>query len=431
MLSRFAKTLGTINANRGCNSSIRLCSSIPPRAKQLSRPSQYPEVAPKAVPKVRVIPQTERVYNFSAGPACIPGEVMAIAQRDLMNYKQSGMGFMEMSHRDANGPVHQVMMGAVSDLRSLLKIPENYQVLFFQGGAHAQFAGVPLNIAGSSVDGRRPVVDVISTGAWSERAIGEMEKYVDVNIAYDAAADNYSTIAPVSEWNLSPDSKYVHITGNETMHGLEFLEDPDLGDRILVADMTSTLLSRPMDISKYGVIYASSGKNLGPAGLCVAIVRDDLIGLHVDTCPSVIQYESMAFSHPIPNIYNTPPTFLVYMMHLMTQHYRGKYGSLEILAERAKFRADKVYQVIDSSDGFYRNEVEDQYRSRMNCTFRILDGDRSLEKKFTEDAERNGILQLFGHPMMGGLRITLYNGIPDEAVDAVVGFMQKFKKAHS
>jgi len=310
-------------------------------------------------------------------------------------------------------------------------VPDNYHVLFFQGGAHAQFAAVPLNIAGPAVHGQRPVVDVIKTGAWSNRAIEEMSKYVDVHVAYDSAEDEHRFIRDPSEWKLSPQSKYVHITSNETMHGLEFLEDPDIGDRILVADMTSTLLSRPVDISKYGIIYASSGKNLGPAGLCVAIVRDDLVGRHVESCPSVIQYEAMASSAPIPNIYNTPPTFVIYMMHLMLQHYRGTYGDLQAMQRRAISRADKVYSVIDNSDGFYFNDVDAKFRSRMNCTFRIRGEDIDLERKFSSAAERAGILQLFGHPMMGGLRITLYNGIPDDAVDAVVAFMKSYRDIHA
>jgi phosphoserine aminotransferase len=309
-----------------------------------------------------------------------------------------------------------------ANMRQLLEIPDNYHVLFFQGGAHGQFAAVPLNLCKKG-----DKVDYIKTGAWSIRAIEEAQKYADVNVAYDSTSqDNDRFIRDVSEWNLSPDSKYVHITVNETMSGLEFLNDPDVGDRVLVADATSTLLSRPMDISKYGVIYASSGKNLGPAGICMAIVRDDLLGHANENCPSVINWDKMAKTVPIPNIYNTPPTYLLYMCQLFTNHYLDVYGSLAAIEERAINRSSKVYTEMDKSNGFYTNLVEKPFRSRMNCVFRIGDGDLEMEKEFSAAAEKQGIFQLFGHPLMGGLRITLYNGISDDDVDKVIVFMKQF-----
>lgn len=365
-----------------------------------------------------------RAHNFSAGPAAIPEEVLRVAQRDMLDYQGTGIGFMELSHRDADGPVHNMMKSLVGNMRELLEIPDNYHVLFFQGGAHAQFSAVPLNLCKPG-----DKVDYIKTGAWSTRAIDEAERYVDVHIAYDSTSmDNDRFIRDVSEWNLSPDSKYVHITLNETMSGLEFLSCPDVGDRVLVADATSTLLSRPLDIEKYGVIYASSGKNLGPAGICMAIVRDDLIGKAQEQCPSVINWEKMATSVPIPNIYNTPPTYLLYMTQLFSQHYLDAYGSLGAIEERAIERSDRVYKAMDDSKGFYTNLVDPAFRSRMNCVFRIGSGDREMETEFSKAAEAQGIYQLFGHPLMGGLRITLYNGITDEAVDAVLKFMKTFEK---
>lgn len=365
-----------------------------------------------------------RAHNFSAGPAALPEEVLRVAQRDMLDYKGTGIGFMELSHRDEDGPVHEMMNSLVRNMRELLEIPSNYHVLFFQGGAHAQFSAIPLNLCQPG-----DKVDYIKSGAWSVRAIDEAKKYVDVHIAYDAVQDNERFIRDPSEWDLSPDSKYVHITVNETMSGLEFLTDPDIGDRVLVADATSTLLSRPMDISKYGVIYASSGKNLGPAGVCMAIVRDDLLGQAQTTCPSVINWEKMATSVPIPNIYNTPPTYLLYMTQLFSQHYLDAYGSLHAIEERAIERATKVYKAMDASNGFYTNVVDPTFRSRMNCVFRIGDGNMEMEKEFCRAAEEQGsIYQLFGHPLMGGLRITLYNGITDDAVDAVLKFMKKFQK---
>lgn len=370
--------------------------------------------------------ERSRAHNFSAGPASLPEEVLRIAQRDMLDYKGTGIGFMELSHRDENGPVHNMMTGLVRNMRELLEIPQNYHVLFFQGGAHAQFSAIPLNLCEEG-----DTVDYVKTGAWSVRAIEEAQKYVNVNICHDSKHDNDRFIRDPKEWNLSPDSKYVHITINETMSGLEFIQDPDLGDRVLVADATSTLLSRPMDIEKYGMIYASSGKNLGPAGICMVIVRDDLLGRAQQACPSVINWEKMATSVPIPNIYNTPPTFLLYMCKLFTDHYIEAYGSLHVIEERAIQRADKVYKAMENSNGFYQNFVDPTFRSRMNAVFRIGDGNLELEKEFTKQAEKAGIYQLFGHPLVGGLRITLYNGVAEESVDAVIKFMKKFAQENA
>ena len=388
--------------------------------------------------------ENHRVHNFSAGPAALPVNVLATAQRDMMNYQGSGIGFMELSHRDEDGPVHAMMKSLVSNMRQLLEVPSNYHVLFFQGGAHGQFAAIPLNLTEKG-----DKIDFVKTGIWGTKAMEEAEKYANTHVAYDSSVENGDRfIADPKEWDLSPDSKYVHITMNETMSGLEFLSDPNLGDRILIADATSTLLSRPIDIEKYGMIYASSGKNLGPAGICMAIVRDDLLGKARPECPSIINWDKMAKSQPIPNIYNTPPTYLLYMTQLFSQHYIDTYGSLHTLEERAIARADKVYGAIDASDGFFNNGVDPAFRSRMNAVFRIGNGDRAMEDKFKknhqnrinihdfhsiffrdlnfffffsspipknsirfcEQADANGLHQLFGHPLMGGLRITLYNG---------------------
>lgn len=365
--------------------------------------------------------ETFRAHNFSAGPASVPNNVLAVAQRDLMNYKDSGISFMELSHRDEDGPVHQMMKKLVSNYRKLLEIPNNYHVLFFQGGAHGQFAAVPLNLCQQGEN-----VDYCKTGAWSTRAIDEAKKYANVHVCYDSAADGDQFIRDPKEWNFSPDSKYVHITMNETMSGLEFLEDPKVGDRILIADATSTLLSRPIDIEKYGMIYASSGKNIGPAGVCAVIVRDDVLDRVRPDCPSILSWKENAYSQPIPSIYNTPPTYLLYMAQLMAQHYIEVYGSMHDLEQRAIARADSVYKVMDESNGFYVNTVDPAFRSRMNCVFRIGNGDIDLERLFSAEAEDNGIFQLFGHKLMGGLRITLYNGIRDESVEAVLEFMKHF-----
>lgn len=369
------------------------------------------------------------IGNFSAGPACLPEDVMRRAQMEFTNYGGSGMSMMEMSHRDSGGPVQNAIWGATENVRTLLNVPSNYHIIFMQGGAHGQFAALPLNLMGD-----KTTIDVVSTGFWSERAYNEAAKYATVRYAHDGKLDGYSKIPPVDEWNISNDSAYVHICANETIHGLEFHEDPVLpaGSPPLVGDFTSTLLSRPIDISKYGCIYASGGKNLGPAGVTCVIIRDDLVGLESPNCPSVLSYSKMVHSKPIPSIYNTPPTFLIYMVNLVLSH-NISFGGMPALQARAKARADSVYRIMDESNGFYVPKCYDMpHRSRMNIPFRIggASGDKGLESEFCEQAEKAGLLQLFCHPLFPGCRITLYNGIPDTAVNALADFMVKFAREH-
>ncbi len=370
------------------------------------------------------------IGNFSAGPACLSERVMRKAADEFVNYNGSGMSIMEMSHRDAGGPVQNAIQGATDKLRQLLNVPSNYHIIFMQGGAHGQFAAIALNLLGD-----RTTADYVSTGFWSERAIAEASKYCEVRLAHDGKQlDGYTRIPPVSEWDISPDSAYVHICANETIHGLEFHEDPVLppGSPPLVGDFTSTLLSRPIDISKYGCIYASGGKNLGPAGVTVVIIRDDLVGKESSSCPSVLSYAKMVNSKPIPSIYNTPPTFLIYMVNLVLADNMAS-GGLRALQNRCISRANSIYRIMDESAGFYTPKCHDmEHRSRMNIPFRIGSayGDAALEDEFCSSAERAGLLQLFCHPLFPGCRITLYNGIPDSAIDALVAFMTKFAAQH-
>lgn len=333
-----------------------------------------------------------------------------------------------MSHRDGTGPVQSAISSATDKIRIMLDVPDNYHILFMQGGAHGQFAAIPLNLMGDKTQ-----ADYISTGYWSQRALTEASKYCHVRMAYDGAADDFKFIPSVSEWDISPDSAYVHICANETIHGLEFLEDPHLPPNSppLVGDFTSTLLSRAIDVSKYGCIYASGGKNLGPAGVTVVIVRDDLLNRQLPTCPSVLSYSIMANSKPIPSIYNTPPTFLIYMVDLVLRDNMNM-GGMKALAKRVKTRADHIYHLISESNGFYSLKCKDvHHRSRMNIPFRIGSGNIEMEELFcTEGAER-GLLQLFCHPLFPGCRITLYNGIPDTAVDALVEHMVDFQTKYA
>ncbi|CAN8075637.1 unnamed protein product [Agarophyton chilense] len=384
-------------------------------------------MAPNSVPQLP-IGRDRAVGNFSAGPACLSDWVMRTAGAEFCNKDSTGMGIMEMSHRDVGGPVQNAISSATDKLRIMLDVPDNYHILFLQGGAHGQFAAIALNLLGDKTQ-----ADYVCTGYWSQRAMTEASKYCKVRMAYDGAEDNFQYIPPVSQWDISPDSAYVHICANETIHGLEFLEDPVLpeGSPVLVGDFTSTILSRRINVSRYGCIYASGGKNLGPAGVVVVIVRDDLLNKQLPTCPSVLSYSVMANSKPIPSIYNTPPTFLIYMVDLVLKDNLNN-GGLEALEKRAMERARRVYDVIHDSNGFYTPKCNDSaHRSRMNVPFRIGNGSVHMEEQFCVEGAQRGLLQLFCHPLFPGCRITLYNGIPDSAVDALVEHMEDFQAKYA
>lgn len=369
--------------------------------------------------------QERAIGNFSAGPACLSDKVMRQAQIEFCNKDETGMGIMEMSHRDAGGPVQNCISGAAESLRTLLDIPENYHIIFMQGGAHGQFAAVAMNLLGG-----KGQADYVNTGFWSQRAAAEASKYCKVRFAYNGEDEKFKRIPPVSEWDISNESAYVHICANETIHGLEFLEDPELpeGGPPLVGDFTSTLLSRPVDVKKYGCIYASGGKNLGPAGVTVVIVREDLVGQESKVCPSVLSYSKMVNSKPIASVYNTPPTFLIYMVSLVLKE-NIEQGGLIGLEARAIRRSERIYDIIERSGGFYELKCKDvEHRSRMNIPFRIggNGGNSEVEDEFCHEAEKQGLLQLFCHPLFPGCRITLYNGIPDTAVEALAEYMEEF-----
>lgn len=333
-----------------------------------------------------------------------------------------------MSHRDVGGPVQNCISSATDRIRTLLDVPSDYHILFMQGGAHGQFAAIALNLLGDKTQ-----ADYVTTGYWGQRAATEASKYCTVRYAYDGQDEKFARIPPVSEWDISEDSAYVHICANETIHGLEFVEDPELpaGSPPLVGDFTSTLLSRKIDISKYGCIYASGGKNLGPAGVTVIIVRKDLVGKESPLCPSVLSYAKMAGSKPIPSIYNTPPTFLIYMVNLVLLDNMNS-GGVEALEKRAIRRSGQIYDLMEESNGFYKPKCYDvPNRSRMNIPFRIGGGNIDLEETFSTEAAQRGLLQLFCHPLFPGCRITMYNGIPDSAVEALADFMIEFANKYA
>ena len=375
----------------------------------------------------------KRVVNLSAGPATLDDTAMTEAASNFLDHKNSGMSMMEMSHRDAGGPVQTAMANASDSVRDLLEVPDDYHVLWMQGGAHAQFAATIMNTLGS-----KKSVDVVQSGYWSERfKLSEAERYCDVGVAWSGESNGYTKHAPVSEWNVNPDSAFVHMCLNETVQGVEYHYDPKLpgtpgdGSPFLVCDATSTLMSRPMAIENYGIVFASAGKNLGPAGSTCVIVKDALLGNAADICPSVIDYTKQAASLPISSIYNTPPTYNLYMTSLVLDAYQ-KRGGLEKIQQNGLDRSQRIYEIIDQSNGLFSNNVEHGSRSRMTIPFQIADGaDPALAAEFQRAGAEAGIEQLLLHPLFPGLRITMYNGLADSDFDIVEGFMHQFVTDHS
>lgn len=355
-------------------------------------------------------------YNFSAGPALLPRAVIERAREELGDWCDTGHSVMEVSHRSK--AFLAVAEAAECDLRALLEIPDSYKVLFLQGGATGQFAAVPLNILGDK--GR---ADYVHTGYWSGKAIQEASRFCEVDIAASGESEGFVDIPSLPQWKLSSQAAYVHYCPNETIHGVEFHWIPDSGSVPLVADMSSTLLSRPLDVSRFGVIYAGAQKNIGPAGLTVVIVRDDLIGRARPGTPAVLDYRLQA-EHG--SMYNTPPTFAWYLAGLVFR-WLLEQGGLEVVGERNRRKAARLYQTIDAS-GLYRNPVMAEARSWMNVPFKLLD--ETLQPAFLAEAEAQGLLFLEGHRAMGGMRASLYNAMPEAGVEALVDFLEDFERRH-
>ena len=355
------------------------------------------------------------VYNFSAGPAVLPKTVLAQAQAEMLDWHGSGMSVMEMSHR---GPEFMsIIADAEADLRALMAIPDQYRVLFLQGGAWTQFAMVPMNL----VRGRAGV-DYVHTGMWAEKAIEEARHYATVHLAASGEATGFHAVPPQSGWQLDGEAAYVHITTNETIGGVEFHWTPETGDVPLVADMSSDILSHPVDVSRFGLIYAGAQKNIGPAGLTIVIVREDLLAEPVAGTPTMLDYRTHV-EHG--SMFNTPPTFAIYMAGLVFRHLKAM-GGLEAAAQRNRLKSDLLYQTIYGSNGFYRNPVAVESRSRMNIPFTLAD--TALDGLFLREAESRGLLQLKGHRLAGGMRASLYNAMPLSGVEALVDFMRDFSR---
>ncbi len=358
-----------------------------------------------------------RIWNFSAGPAALPQAVLERARDEMLDFHGTGMSVMEMSHRGK--PFMEVAEKAEADLRKLMGIPDDYAVLFLQGGATGQFSAIPMNLQ----PGGQPM-DYIDTGAWSGKAIKEAQKVGPVNIVASSQAEGYASIPERSTWKLDPNAAYVHYTPNETIGGVEFHEVPDVGDRPLVADMSSTILSRPIDVSKFGVIYAGAQKNIGPAGVTLVIVRKDLLEREKSAVPAVLDWKLQADND---SMYNTPPTFGWYFAGLVFE-WLLEQGGLEKMAEINRRKAEKLYRFIDNS-AFYRNPVEPSARSWMNVPFILADD--ALDGPFLKEADAAGLSSLKGHRSVGGMRASIYNAVPEEAVDALIEFMADFEERHA
>ena len=359
----------------------------------------------------------DRIFNFSAGPATLPLEVLETARDELTNWHGSGMSVMEMSHRGKE--YMSIHAEAEADLRTLLGIPANYKVLFLQGGATAQFAMVPMNLLRG-----KAAADYLNTGEWSKKAIKEAKKFGQVNIVASSEDKNFSYAPAFSTWTLDPNAAYVHITSNETIGGVEIFDTPDTGNVPLVADMSSNILSRPIDVSKYGLIYAGAQQNIGPAGVTVVIVREDLLGQTVPGTPTVFDYKVQAEAE---SMYNTPPTYGIYIAGLVFKHLLAK-GGLVAMEAQNRAKAKLIYDLLDASS-LYQSPVALENRSLMNIPFTLKDA--ALDEDFLKQAKAAGLVQLKGHKSVGGMRASIYNAMPVEGVQALVAFMKDFEKSHA
>ncbi|GAB6034602.1 3-phosphoserine/phosphohydroxythreonine transaminase [Galenea microaerophila] len=350
-----------------------------------------------------------RPFNFSAGPAMLPEAVMRKAQAEFLDWKNTGMSVMEVSHRSPE--FMELAHHLEATLREIMAIPDHYRVLLTHGGASMQFSGVPLNLTQAE-----DTVDYLNTGVWSTKAIKEASRYVNVNVVAEAQ----TTIPDFVTWQLSDEAKYLHICSNETITGVEFQQEPEVSVP-LIADMSSNILSRPVDVSKYGVIYAGAQKNIGPAGLAIVIVREDLIGHARPVTPTLLNWQTYAENE---SMFNTPATYSWYLAALVFDWVKEQ-GGLEAMAEVNQRKANRLYEVIDNSQ-LYQNNIDPRYRSRMNVTFTT--GDEALDKQFIAEAKQAGLLNLKGHKVFGGMRASIYNAMPEEGVIALAEFMQQFEQ---
>jgi phosphoserine aminotransferase len=357
-----------------------------------------------------------RNFNFCAGPAALPEEVLAQASSEMLDWESRGLSVMEMSHRSSE--FVSIAEQAEADLRELMGISDEYAIAFMQGGASSQFSAVPLNLLGDKTS-----ADYLNTGQWSKKAISEAKRFCNVNVVASSEDTKFSTVPSRDSWNLNDDAAYFHYTPNETIGGVEIHDVPQVNVPI-VADMSSTILSRPIDVSKFGLIYAGAQKNIGPAGLVIVIVRKDLLGQASSTCPAMFNYKTIIDGE---SMYNTPPTYAWYLAGLVFKWLKAQ-GGLEAIAAVNRRKAEKLYGYIDASS-FYANPVEVVSRSSMNVPFTLADSD--LDKAFLQQSEAAGLLNLKGHRSVGGMRASIYNAVSEDAVDALISFMRDFETNNS
>ncbi|KAK2156519.1 hypothetical protein LSH36_211g02043 [Paralvinella palmiformis] len=363
---------------------------------------------------------SRQIINFAPGPAKLPEEVLQKAQDELCNYNKTGVSVMELSHRSSD--FTKIINNAENGLRDLLNIPQNYKVLFMQGGGNGQFSAVPLNLMNLK---EGSTADYIVTGSWSAKAAKEADKYGKVNMVLPKQED-YIGIPDQCMWNLNPGASYVYYCANETIHGVEFHDIPETNGVPLVCDMSSNILSRPVDISKFGVIYAGAQKNIGCAGVTLVIIRDDLLGHAMPVCPVIFDYKIQAGNN---SCYNTPPTFSIYIMGLVFKWLKAQ-GGAQAMAKLNQRKASMIYDLVDNSNGFYVSPVDVKSRSFMNIPIRIKNGDEHLEKIFLDEALKQDMIQLKGHRSVGGIRVSLYNAITMTETEKLAVFMTKFRNNH-
>ena len=353
-----------------------------------------------------------RLFNFCAGPAALPTPVLEKAQSEILDWQAKGLSVMEMSHRSKE--YVSIAQKAEADLRELMAIPDNYKVLFMQGGASSQFAMIPMNLLRG-----KSTADYINTGQWSKKAIAEAKRYCDVNVVASTESNGFTSAPEMSELKLNPDAAYVHYTPNETIGGVEFDYIPETGDVPLVADFSSSILSAEIDVNRFGLIYAGAQKNIGPAGLCIVIVREDLLGQVLPETPTMFNYQVVADN---ASMYNTPPSYSWYLAGLVFAWLKDL-GGVKAMADINQRKAKKLYAYIDES-GFYANPVAINNRSIMNVPFTLQDA--ALDKQFLAESEKAGLLNLAGHRSVGGMRASIYNAVPEQGVDALIDFMKGF-----
>lgn len=362
----------------------------------------------------------KRVFNFSAGPAVMPVSVLEEAQRDLVSMPGEGMSVMEMSHRSK--AFIKIVDQTEARLRELLSIPDNYRVLFLHGGSRLQFSMVPMNLLG----GAGKSADYIVTGSWGGHALKEAQREGNINVAWDGKETGYDRLPGADELKLDSGASYVHYTSNETIQGVQFAAEPEVGDVPLVCDTSSDILSRPLPIEKYGLIYACSQKNAGPAGVTVVIVRDDLLERSPDSLPGMLSYKTHAEKE---SAFNTPPCFAIYMVGLVAKWLQEDIGGLKAMHQQNAEKAQILYDVLDQSEGFFQGHAQPEFRSLMNVTFRLPS--EELEKQFLEQAAEHDLVSLKGHRSVGGIRASIYNAMPVEGVEALKKHMLEFQAKHA